>query len=250
MTPERDMNDGSDRRTPATGQTGHVDQLGYPAPAMVPEGEHNDLGDLDRFGEHGRIGYGRLGRYTPFLLALAIIAVLIAIGIYQTRPDDDEQLVVTPPASSLVGQAAPEFALATFDGGTVDLASLRGSVVFLNLWASWCPPCLEEMPDFNEVNGTTTSEGVPIRVVGLGSVADRDDAARTTAADLAITYPIGRDTGPGGDATRGPIQLSYGLVDYYLPSTVVIGPDGIVESVQYLPLSTEAMRDLAAGATG
>jgi peroxiredoxin len=228
----------------------HVDRLGHPAPAIVPEGEHNDLGELDRFGEHGRIGYGRLGRYTPFLLALAIIAVLVAIGIHQTRPDDDDRPVVTPPPSSLIGQPAPGFTLATFDGGSVDLASLRGSVVFLNLWASWCDPCVEEMPDFNTLNGTTTASGTPIAVIGLGASADRDEPALALARELGVTYPAGRDTAPGGDQTRGPIQVAYGLVDYVMPSTVVITPDGTIAAVYYGPLDPDAMQDLAEEAAG
>ncbi len=249
MTPDTERDHEPGQRAPDGEMRPPVDRLGHPAPAIVPDGEHNDLGDLDRFGEHGRIGYGRLSRYTPFLLALAIIAVLVAIGIFQARSDDDGEPTIAPPESSLVDQPAPGFTLATFDGETVDLASLRGSVVFLNLWASWCPPCVEEMPDFNTLNGTVTDDGVPIVVVGLGSVADRDDAARAMADDLGITYPIGRDTGPGGDGTRGPIQVSYGLVDYVMPSTVIIRPDGTIDAVHYSPLDLNSMQDLAADAT-
>jgi hypothetical protein len=61
----------------------HVDRTGHPAPPIVPEGEHNDLGEPERPGEYGRVGYGQAGRYTPLLLGIAIVVVVLVIGLLQ-----------------------------------------------------------------------------------------------------------------------------------------------------------------------
>lgn len=208
-----------------------TDETGFPAPPHVPTGGHNDLGEPEAFGEHGRVGYGRLGRYTPFLLALVIIAVLVAIGINQSggRGDDD---TIQPPPTPQVGDVAPDVTLTRLDGQPFTLSSLRGSVVVLNFWASWCDPCREEMPLLNTVDGTATADGTPIQVVGVGIVPDRDEAVRQFVADLGVTYTIGRDTG-GSGVPPGPVQGAYDIADYYLPSTVFIGPDGTITAVHY-----------------
>jgi thiol-disulfide isomerase/thioredoxin len=57
-------------------------------------------------------------------------------------------LPVTQAASRLAGRAAPNFELASLNGDPIRLSSMRGRVVFLNFWATWCEPCKREMPAF------------------------------------------------------------------------------------------------------
>ena len=226
----------------------HGDTPGPVTPG-IPKGEHNDLGEPDPPGSHGRIGYGRIGRYTPFGVAIVLIIVLIVIGILQTRGRGGPDPTITPPPTPQVGQAAPDFTLATFDGQTVSLSSMRGSVVFLNFWASWCDYCKAEIPDLRAINGTTAGNDVPVRVMGIGVLADQDAPARAMASRLGIDYLVGRDTGETG-TPDGPIQTMLGVADWYMPATVVVAPDGRIAALHYGPMNADTMRQLAARAAG
>jgi len=192
----------------------------------------------DEIDDHGRIGYGRYGRFTPLALAALLIASLLAIGLYQSGSDS------TPdqPASRLVGRPAPDVTLTLLDGTPLRLTSLRGSVVVLNFWASWCDPCRREMPVLQALHATGDDRVV---VVGVGLKNDRDERARAFVRDLGLTYAIGRDTG-GDERVRGLIELAFG-VEYY-PSTVFIRPDGVIAAAHLGELDEEQLRAYVAEA--
>jgi peroxiredoxin len=114
------------------------------------------------------------------------------------------------------GADAPEFGLERFGGGTLRLSELRGQVVVLNFWASWCPPCRAEMPFFEKTYRAYRERGVT--VVGVAIQDDPEDS-RALLEELGITYPNGSDVGDE-------IALSYRVAG--LPTTVFIGHDGKV----------------------
>src|SRR3982751_591327 len=85
--------------------------------------------------DHGRVGYGRIGRYSP--LALGLVLALVIAGIWWTQRD------AAPGAASLpqmAGEPAPDVMLTLLDGSPLRLSDLRGNVVVVNFWASWCEP--------------------------------------------------------------------------------------------------------------
>jgi peroxiredoxin len=86
------------------------------------------------------------------------------------------------------GTDAPEFTLQTLDGETVSLAGLRGQVVLVNFWATWCPPCRAEMPGFQRVYEASRDRGFTI----LGLSTDVGGRAPVDAflAEHGITYPV------------------------------------------------------------
>jgi thiol-disulfide isomerase/thioredoxin len=113
--------------------------------------------------------------------------------------------------------------MATFDGGTFNLADHHGQVVVVNFWASWCDPCRKEMPAFQEASRASSD----VVFVGVGAKTDKDDEAHAFAEEFGITYPIGRDT-EGGTAGYGQIATDYGIYGY--PATYFIDPEGNISA--------------------
>lgn len=114
------------------------------------------------------------------------------------------------------GQPAPTFAFEAFDGDTVDLADLRGQVVILNFWASWCVSCVYEAADLEQVWREYGDRGVMVLGVAYN---DTRPAARAYLDRHGITYPNGMDP-------AGAISQAYRLKG--VPETVVIDRDGNV----------------------
>jgi cytochrome c biogenesis protein CcmG/thiol:disulfide interchange protein DsbE len=140
--------------------------------------------------------------------ALAFIAALVVIFIYPSYRNG------TP---SLRGRTAKDFAL-TVDGKPTRLSDLRGKVVLLNFWASWCQPCVEEAPSLDALQ----KEIAPLGGTVLGiSVDDDPSAYQQFLKTYNVDYPTYRDPSKQ-------IPLSYGTTMY--PETYVIDRDGRINS--------------------
>jgi cytochrome c biogenesis protein CcmG/thiol:disulfide interchange protein DsbE len=185
---------------------------------------------------HGRIGYGQYGRLTPLALAALLVLGLLAIGIYRQGSGKP----ATKP-NALIGRPAPDVTLTLLNGSPLRLADLRGSVVLVNIWASWCDPCRRESPDLEAVSKESAPHGTKVVVVGVGLKNDVDANARAFVRDLGLTYPIGRDLG-GTDPTFGPIERAFGVDPNRYPETFVIRPDGTVAAVQYGQTDAKQLR--------
>jgi cytochrome c biogenesis protein CcmG/thiol:disulfide interchange protein DsbE len=109
----------------------------------------------------------------------AKIALLAVAAVVVT------QLLVRPPARVERGAPAPPLALPDLQGRTVDLSGLRGRVVAVNFWATWCGPCLAEIPELAEV--WRRHQGGCFELLGVAEESDRADVARA-AADMP--YPV------------------------------------------------------------
>ena len=114
----------------------------------------------------------------PVMLVVALLAAALA-GCSRGEP---------PAAPEVkVGAPAPDFALKTLDGTEVRLSDLRGKVVFVNLWATWCPPCRKELPTMVRFYREYRDRGVEILAVS----EDRDPrAVRKAVGRYGITFPV------------------------------------------------------------
>ena len=110
---------------------------------------------------------------------------------------------------------AHDFDLALFSGGTLTMSDLRGQIVVLNFWASWCPPCRWELASFETIYQEYRDQGVIF--VGV-AVSDFEEDAREFAEMIGVTYPMGRDLSG--------IARDYRVLG--LPTTVFIAPEGQV----------------------
>jgi cytochrome c biogenesis protein CcmG, thiol:disulfide interchange protein DsbE len=116
------------------------------------------------------------------------------------------------------GAPAPLFTVTTLDGEEVTLESLRGNVVLVNFWASWCPPCRIEMPGFERVYRQRRDDGFVI--VGIATDRYAEDAIRAFVAEHDITYPIALATPQ--------VVRDYGGVTR-LPESYLLDRDGRVQ---------------------
>jgi cytochrome c biogenesis protein CcmG, thiol:disulfide interchange protein DsbE len=152
------------------------------------------------------------------MLALAGLAVaaLVVAGRLVGQPTTTAGVVVEGVA--VVGRPPPRVELPGLWGGRVQLAGLRGRPVVLNFWASWCPPCLAEMPDFERVHRRLGD-----RVAFLGvNQRDQPRAAEQLAHSSGVTYPLAVDAaGRSFDAFGG----------LGMPTTVLIRADGTVAEI-------------------
>ena len=115
-----------------------------------------------------------------------------------------------------VDRALPAFELATLDGATLDPDALAGKPWVVNFWATWCPPCIEEMPAMNTAWEALEGAGVGMLAINVG---DAPEAIETFLERVPIDFPIalgdGASTLPDWDAT-------------VLPTTLIVDANGRV----------------------
>jgi cytochrome c biogenesis protein CcmG/thiol:disulfide interchange protein DsbE len=144
------------------------------------------------------------------MIPAAVVPVLLLLAYgFKTDPRDIP--------SPLVGKPAAAFSLTTFTGSPVSLESLRGKVVLLNFWASWCvPACYDEAPALERTWRDYKDKGVV--VVGV-DIQDKEEAARKFLAEFGHSFPNAPDP-------AGRVAVDYGV--YGVPETFFIDRTGRV----------------------
>ncbi len=147
-------------------------------------------------------------------LRLAILEELASRGKkdLRVRPPDDVALRDRSPYPT-EGDPAPDFTLRALDGSPRSLSELRGNVVLLNFWATWCGPCREELPQLERLQERFQEDGLVV----LGVSDENADKARRYLDENGITYPTLHD--PSSSVFRG---YRVGAI----PTSLIIGRDG------------------------
>jgi cytochrome c biogenesis protein CcmG/thiol:disulfide interchange protein DsbE len=177
----------------------------------------------------------RLARWAPVLPVAAVVAAITALFGFGLGQNPD---IVQP---VLVGKLAPDFDLRTLDGNRiVSLASLRGQVVVVNFWASWCADCRVEHPALAQAFDRYRDQGVTF--VGV-SFEDGTSAAQSFARDIGMRWPLVNDP-------ESATAIDFGVTG--VPETFVIAPDGRIVAktigpVRYMPLSAAIAGALPGG---
>jgi thiol-disulfide isomerase/thioredoxin len=168
----------------------------------------------DRVGTSPGVGPG-----SPVDPSASAPASVVAAADLEPCPTSDPAVPARP-------DGLPDLVLECLgEGPPVRLAGLRGSPLVVNLWASWCPPCREELPAFGRL-----AEGGSVDVLGI-DVEDDPTAALTLLADLGVRYPSVRDT---TSRTQVPLRWTG------LPMTLLVDADGVVVHTVRGPVPDDA----------
>jgi len=144
-------------------------------------------------------------------VALTLASLIILPGCYSS----------SKPSS--IGARAPDFTIRDSDR-SVTLSQLRGKIVVLNFWATWCPPCVEEMPSLVQMQKKLQDKGVTVLAVSVDDDAnDYHKFLKDHAIDLLTVRESGQRTDKGVIA---PVSSRYGTIK--VPETFIIDRDGSI----------------------
>ena len=155
-------------------------------------------------------------RLSQVTIGLALTLSLAYFAFAATHEETTEP-DYRPSFDGWEGVEAPELEITFLDGRIVKLSELRGRRVVLDFWATWCPPCLEEIPHFNDLAGESFEDDLII----IGISAEDEDTLKTFVEEEGVAYPIASMDfliSPYGDVTG-------------LPTTFFIDRNGVIQTV-------------------
>lgn len=117
-----------------------------------------------------------------------------------------------------VGAPAPAYRAVSLEGDSVSLSALRGKAVLLNVWATWCHPCRDEIPQLRAVHARYRARGLELVGVSVDTEG-ADDAIRDFMKEFAMTYPIWRDPDE---------RVSAQFLVFGVPATFLVDRQGVL----------------------
>ena len=136
---------------------------------------------------------------------------------------------------SVDAEMARGFSLELLDGNTLTLSELRGKVVMLDFWASWCPPCRQEAPALAQVY--REFQGQPVEFIGI-DIWDRPSDAVEYVDLFDVPYPNSIDS-------QGIVAIDYGVKG--IPEKIFIDPNGVIIKKFVGPINTGTLRETLEG---
>lgn len=154
---------------------------------------------------------------------LAAVALVIVAGVGLPSRTDYANLgfIDQIPIAPEVDALAPPFTLNTLRGNPVNLTDLQGQIVIINFWATWCVPCLTEMPELQAIHEDYSDNGVYLIAVNLG---ESRSTVQSWVDDFGFTFTVALDT-------ERQVEQRYQLRGQ--PTTVIIAPDGTIKHIEY-----------------
>lgn len=132
-----------------------------------------------------------------------------------------------------IGDTAPDFELNTLRGEKLQLSKLRGKKVILNFWATWCPPCREEMPEMQKFNDDFKEE-VEIVAVNLTESENKEANVAEYIDKYQYTYPIPLDK-------KAKVRSAYTIIA--VPTTYFINQEGKITKIHPGPMDYDFMKE-------
>jgi peroxiredoxin len=145
-------------------------------------------------------------------LLRSILLIMLTLGLLITGCAAESES-----AEAQVGQPAPNFQLKNLDGESVSLKDLKGNPVLLNFWATWCKPCVHEMPYLQEIYDEWSSKGLILLAINIG---DGPSAVEGFLQDHDLALPVLLDI-------EGTLAQKYNIVG--IPTTFFLDTDGVIQ---------------------
>ena len=158
-----------------------------------------------------------------------VIFIIIAVAVVILLQGKDALFDVPQKSRVAQGLPAPTFIFPGLDGRMVDLQAYRGKVVFLNIWATWCPPCREEMPSMEGLYQELKREDFEILAVSI------DEAGAAAVAPFMKKYHL---SFPALLDPEGKMKNLYGVTG--VPESFIINKEGIIEKIVIGPMDWAA----------
>ena len=174
---------------------------------------------------------------------MAVVALVASSGGYflakfLSLPSESAAVVArstkTPSADDMLGQRRPDFTLSDIGGAPVSASDFDGVVWLINFWATWCTPCIEEMPMLSLLQEEYAEKGVKF----VGIAVDDVVRAREFAAGMALSYPVLL-----GQAEAAVTGRRYGNSSGMLPFSVLIDADCIIQWTRLGVLNREKLEE-------
>ncbi len=168
-------------------------------------------------------------RFVTLTAAVLVLPTAAALGWALSGTESDPENPLTPGAYAWSGGEPPDVTFTTLNGEPVTVEEFRGQLVLLNFWATWCPPCLREIPELVRLHDELADRGVVI--VGIAAQSGKADAVEEFAGAHAMSYPIWMVDDASLD--------KYGVVGF--PFTFLIDAEGQIRMRYVGPQSYERL---------